>query len=252
MRIWKAIKSASRYKQWYKQSFNCFAFFAGLSYSFYFLISFLSSWYAGLIVIGLLVLCLSIFVPAIEKWLEEAERKFYEDQAIKTKIKQELRDDTLYQVEELSACLLHPNRYSHKDSYCVPAHSNSSIYLYIIPDFIYEALNIPEDKRCCSPFYYTRELRLTNSSLSNTQLIKSDRYRPSEEDVKLAFPTILKSIENALTPYVDPLQQSLKISDKYTDRLKYIAHLIDLIRLLKEEKFDDMSVYRKAYNLMHK
>ncbi|MDI1493977.1 MAG: hypothetical protein PUN43_01845 [Candidatus Liberibacter asiaticus] len=74
------------------------------------------------------------------------------------------------------------------------------------------------------------------------------KYRPSKEEVRDAFPELIKALEKGLSTFdVEPLTNPVKSHGKGYE--SYISHVCELIELLKNKDFDGVEIERKSYNL---
>ncbi|AKK19707.1 hypothetical protein [Candidatus Liberibacter africanus] len=239
--IWKAVKSSPKYG---KISL-LFAFFGGISYTLRWGLScFIASDWSYLILSFLLILLVSIVIPAIEDTLRANDSAFEEEEIVNNKIKDNLLEDSLTVIEECVNCLQFPDRYYryfHKGDV-------DRIYEYSVPNFIYEVLDIPEENRLVDEIYHLNNV--TSSKLLN--ITSDSKYRPSKEEVRKAFPSMIKKIEELLTAHyeIEPLGSNIKTycAKTFDVDKNYIFHINKLTYLLRNRDFGGMVYDRKAYN----
>lgn len=226
--ICKAVVSFPKFLQ----RFVYFLFFLGFAYTLKYLISFVSSDNSYLLVIGFLSLCIAILMPAIADQLRQNDIEFEKDREIEFKKKKYKSEKIKYELWELFECLHKPDRYW--NTMIGDIDSKDPIYLHSVPDFIYEVLEIPNDKRLSKDYYHIRNLQpinLNHSFIETHHPSPNNKYRPSKEEVRNAVPKLIKAIEDRLKPYVDPLLYTVEDLEYYTGHIFDLLYNLNFIKL---------------------
>ncbi len=183
-------------------------------------------------------LSLAIVAFGVEECLRLNDIKYEEEQAIQLKIKEDSASERLVKATEACACLTQYDRYE------VIYNFGGPMYGVIVPDFIHDLLDIPEEKRRFNTSYLTYVDRgLLDVRSSETPVVYDNKYRPSAEAMRTICPTkLMKIFEDTISLYVDPL------TPRDISFTQYEKHACALVNWLEKGKFNEMSIARKAFN----